>query len=69
MRYRLAWSVAYFLQVGAPNVRFQPFKDLRRDLMKAVISTGRRTEATKAVLTDEMLKDLVSEWLAFWRRQ
>ena len=69
MRYRLAWSVAYFLQVGAPNVRFQPFKDLRRDLMKAVISTGRRTEATKAVLTDEMLKDLVAEWLAFWRRQ
>ena len=69
LRYRLAWSVAYFLQVGAPNVRFQPFKDIRYDLMKAVISTGRRTEATKAVLTDEVRKDLVAEWLAFWRRQ
>ena len=69
MKYRLAWSLAYFLQVGAPEVRFQPFKDLRMDMMKATVRTGRRDEATRAVLTDDLRKILVDEWFAFWRRQ
>ena len=68
LKYHIAWSVAYFLQVGAPDVRFQPFKNLRSDMLKALLRTRRRDEALKSVLADEMRKELISEWLAFWKR-
>ena len=67
-KYHIAWSVAYFLQVGAPKVRFQPFKNLRADLMKALVRTRRRDEAVKAVIADEMQKELIAEWLSFWKK-
>jgi hypothetical protein len=69
LKYHIAWSVAYFLQVGAPEVRFQPFKNLRADLMRALVSTRRRDEAMKAVLTEQVQKDLIAEWLYFWKRR
>lgn len=69
LKYHIAWSVAYFLQIGAPEVRFQPFKDLRSDLLHALVRTRSRSEASKAVLTGEMQKQLVAEWLYFWKRQ
>ena len=69
LKYQLAWSLAYFLQVGAPRVRFQPFKNLRADLMAAVVRTRRRDEAMRAVLEGEMRKNLIEEWTAFWKRQ
>ena len=69
LKYQLAWSLAYFLQVGAPKVRFQPFKNLRADLMRAVVRTKDRNEATRIVLTDELRKDLVGEWLTFWKKR
>ena len=68
LKYQLAWSLAYFLQVGAPKVRFQPFKNLRTDLMAAIVRTKRRDEAMRIVMNDELRKDLVDEWLAFWKR-
>ena len=67
-KYRLAWSIAFFLQVGAPNVRFRPFENLRSDYMQALLSTRSGSRATQTVLTDEMRKDLVDEWLAFWKK-
>jgi hypothetical protein len=69
LKYQLAWSLAYFLQVGAPQVRFQPFKNLRADLMAAVVRTKRRDEAMRIVLEGEMRKSLIEEWTAFWKRQ
>ena len=69
LKYHLAWSLAYFLQIGAPDVRFQPFKNLRADLMKEIVRTQSRRDAMRIVLTDEMRKELISEWLAFWLRQ
>ena len=69
LKYQLAWSLAYFLQVGAPKVRFQPFKTLRMDLMAAVVRTQRRDEAMRRVLNGEMRKSLIEEWTAFWTRQ
>ena len=68
-KYRLAWSVAFFLQVGAPNVRFRPFENLRSDYIQALISTRNGLRATQKVLTDEVRKNLVDEWLAFWRKK
>ncbi len=68
-RYRLAWSVAYFLEVGAPQLRFQPYASFRADYMKALVETRSMREATRAVLGDEKSRDaFVAAWLAFWRR-
>ena len=67
-KYRLAWSLAFFLQIGAPEVRFRPFENLRADYMRALVSMRDGSRATQAVLTDEMRKELVSEWLAFWEK-
>ena len=50
-------------------MRFQPFKDLRRDLLSALVLTRRRDEASKAVLTEQVQNDLIAEWLSFWKRQ
>jgi hypothetical protein len=67
LKYQLAWSVAYFLQEGAPKVRFQPFKNLRADLMDALVRTRRRDEAMRTVLNGELRKTLVREWISFWK--
>ena len=67
-KYALAWSVAYFLQKGAPEIRFQPFRNLRSDYMKALVRTRDFREATQAVLPDEQMKLLSAEWLKFWSK-
>ena len=67
-KYHMAWSVAYFLQVGAPEVRFRPFENLRSDLLGAVVGTRSRDEASKVVMTEQMQKNLIDEWLTFWKR-
>ena len=64
----MAWSVAYFLQVGAPDVRFRPFENLRGDLLRAIVRTRSRDEASKAVMTEQVQKNLIGEWLTFWKR-
>jgi hypothetical protein len=69
MNYRLAWSMAYFLQIGAPQVRFLPFKNLRTDYMKALVRTRNRNSALQVVLTEEMRKELIAEWREFWKRK
>ncbi len=67
-KYRLAWSIAYFLEVGAPKIRFQPYASLRADYVKALVETRSMREATQAVLGDEKSRDaFVAAWLAFWR--
>ena len=69
-KYRLAWSVAYFLEVGAPKIRFQPYRNFRADYMKALVETRSMDEATRRVLGEEKSRDeFVAAWLAFWRRQ
>ncbi len=67
VRYRIAWSLAYFLEVGAPKVRFQPFADLRADYVKALIDTRSMDEADRAVFTDEFRAKFIAAWLDFWK--
>ena len=67
VRYRIAWSLAYFLEVGAPKVRFQPFADLRADYVKALIYTRSMDEADRAVFTDEFRAKFIAAWLDFWK--
>ncbi len=68
-RYRIAWSLAYFLEVGAPKVRFKPFADLRADYVKALIDTRSMDEADRTVFTDEFRAKFITAWLDFWKRQ
>ena len=68
-RYRLAWSLAYFLEVGAPKVRFQPFANLRRDYVKALVDTRSMDEADHVVFTTEFRGEFISAWLDFWKKQ
>ena len=67
-RYRLAWSLAYFLEVGAPKLRFQPFANLRRDYVKALVDTRSMDEAGRITLDGDFQKQFISAWLAFWRK-
>ena len=67
-KYAIAWSIAYFLQKGAPELRFQPYKNLRADYMKALVRTRNMHEATRAVLPEEKMKEFVDDWLRFWSK-
>ncbi len=67
-KYRLAWSIAYFLEKGAPLVRFQPFATLRADYIKAILRTHDYNKATQAAFaSEERLKLFISEWKRFWQ--
>lgn len=69
-KYRLALSVAFFLEQGAPKVRFSPFKDVKRDYVAALLETGDMRRATLAAFKDaDTLRLFVSEWQKFWRAQ
>ena len=67
-RYWIAWSVAYFLEVGAPEVRFRPFAKLRADYMAALVRTRRADEATAAVFPLDKMKLFSAEWKKFWKK-
>lgn len=67
-KYRLAWSMAYFLQIGAPEVRFRPFEGLRADYMESLIATRDGIRAVRAAMPEEMRRKFVDEWLAYWRK-
>lgn len=68
LKYRMAWSVACFLEKGAPNVRFQPFKNLKADYIKALLKYHDPKKATSAAFgSKENLEHFVSEWKKFWK--
>ena len=68
-KYRLVLSIAYFLEVGAPNIRFRPYESLRADYMKALVSTRSMSEATRVVLPEERREKFIADWLAFWKKR
>ena len=68
VKYRLAWSVAVFLEKGAPKVRFDPFKNLKRDYFEALFETQDPRRATAAAFRKpDDLKLFQSEWRSWWR--
>jgi len=69
-KYRLAWSIAVFLEKGADKVRFQPFANLKRDYLDALFKKKDMRVATVAAFQEkERLELFVAEWLKFWREQ
>jgi hypothetical protein len=70
MKYRLAWSVAVFIEKGAREVRHDPFKTLKADYVEALFETHDMLKATNAAFASkERLQLFVSEWLRFWKER
>ena len=70
LKYRLAWSVAVFLEKGAPDVRFRPFADVKRDYLATLLATRDPRQATAAAFRNaDTLKLFQSEWLRWWRER
>ena len=66
-KYRLAWSLAQFIEKGAPNVRFAPFANLKKDYVAALLQTREMSAATDAAFgSDDKLKLFITEWKKFW---
>ena len=70
MKYRLALTIVVFLEKGAPEVRFEPFKDVKRDYVNALIKTKDMRKATAAAFkTEDNMKLFVREWTKYWKEQ
>ena len=68
VKYRLAWSIARFIEKGAPEVRFQPFKDLKKRYVEALLKTHDMQKATAYAFVNKDNLDLfVREWKKFWK--
>lgn len=69
VKYRLAWSIAVFIERGAPMVRFNPFAKLKDDYVKALLDTHDMRKATTAALLGDKDKTklFVEEWVKFWQ--
>jgi hypothetical protein len=67
LKYRLAWSIAYFIEKGAEKVRFNPFRNLKRDYIAALLKYRDMHRATEAAFANtEMFEDFIDEWKRFW---
>ena len=70
LKYRLAWSIAYFIEKGAPQVRFAPFGNLKRDYIAALLKYRDMHKATEAAFAgSEALEDFIDEWKRYWRNR
>jgi hypothetical protein len=68
LKYRLAWSVARFIEHGACDVRFDPFKNLKTDYICALIESRDMHKATQAAFgSDERRKLFIQEWVKYWK--
>jgi len=70
LKYRLAWSIAVFIEKGAPLVRFEPFNNLKQDYIEALLKTHDMRQATDSAFgSSDKLAQFVTEWKRFWKNQ
>lgn len=70
LKYRLAWSVAVFMERGMREIRRDPFSAFKRDYVEELFRSQDMLHATNAAFGDKDRLDLfVSEWLRFWKDQ
>lgn len=68
-KYRLAWSIAVFIEEGLDQIRNKPFKDFKTDYMKYLLETRDPAEATaRAFKNREMLDRFLAEYVKFWTK-
>jgi hypothetical protein len=61
--------MAYFLEVGAPQMRFRPFETVRADYAAALVSTREMRQANRHVWTAQRREAFISAWRDFWKRR
>jgi len=70
LKYRMAWSIVWFLEKGADKVRFRPFANLKRDYVASLLDTQDMRKATVAAFGNEdNLRLFVAEWKKFWKNR
>lgn len=70
VKYRLAESIAYFIENGIDKIRFEPFKTLKADYMNALVETKDMVKATESAFgTVDRLALFVAEWKKFWKNR
>ena len=68
LKYRLAWSIAYFLEKGAPELRFRPWENLKKDYVASLMKTHDMLKATSAAFgSQEKFDKFISDWKGFWQ--
>ena len=68
IKYRLAWSIAYFLEKGAHKVLREPFKNVKKDYIASLLKNHDMQKASAdAFGSEENFKRFVAEWRKFWR--
>ena len=68
LKYKIAWSIAYFLEKGAPGVRFAPFKDVKKNYVAALLRHHDMFRATaEAFGNKETMEKFVAEWKKYWK--
>lgn len=68
LKYRLARSVAVFLEKGAPGLRFRPYGNLKKDYMASLRSTRDMAKATKSAFgSTEKMRQFIRDWKEFWQ--
>lgn len=70
LKYRLAWSVAVFIEKGMREIRHDPFKNFKSQYVAALIETRDMLRATSAAFGNKDRVELfVREWQKFWCEQ
>jgi hypothetical protein len=69
IKYMLAWSIAYFIENGAPKVRFNPFAKLKeRYIEKLLQSCDMHSATSYSFESAENFELFISEWEKFWKK-
>ena len=67
LKYRLAWSVAVFVEKGMREIRNNPFKSFKADYVSTLLETRDMARATSAAFgTKDRMNLFVCEWRKFW---
>ena len=70
LKYRLAWSIAVFMENGMRKVRHDPFSTFKKDYIEALFKTHDMKLATGAAFGGaDGMKRFVAEWLEFWKKR
>ena len=70
LKYRLAESIAYFIEHGAHKVRFDPFRDLKRDYIRSLLETKDMRKATLSAFGNaDRIGLFAAEWKKYWERR
>ena len=66
-RYRLAWSVVYFVEHGMREIRHDPFRSFKRQYFAELAKSEDMRRATAAAMgSEDRLKMFCNEWKRFW---